>query len=72
MVPGTARVVEGRAIGKGQAGKCLVWADPYGAVCVASENGELIDVLDEQIKLEKHTKGGSVFRDGQYVFSLEE
>lgn len=72
MVPGTARVVPGRSVGKGVSGKCLMWVGPNGEVCVGSESGELLEVLDRQIYLEKHTKGGSVFRRGQFIFSLEE
>ena len=72
MVPGTARIVPGRSVGKGQPGKVVMWAGPHGEVCVASESGELLEVLDQQIHLETHSKGGSVFKNGQFVYSLEE
>ncbi len=72
MVPGTLRLVPGRAIGKGVNGECAAWSGPNGEVCFASDSGELLEVLDQQVRLEKHIKGGSVFKDGRFIYSLEE
>ena len=72
MVPGTLRTMEGRSIGKGMAGQCAVWVGPHGEVCIANDSGELLEVLDQQVRLEKHSKGGSVAKDGRFIFSLEE
>ena len=72
MVPGTLRLVPGQAIGKGINGECAAWSGPNGEVCFASDSGELLEVLDQQVRLEKHIKGGSVFKDGRFIYSLEE
>ena len=72
MLPGTLCVVEGRAIGKGMPGMCAVWSGPNGEVCIADEDGHLIEILDQQIRLEKHSRGGSAYKNGRLIFSLEE
>ena len=63
---------KGLAIGKGINGECAAWSGPNGEVCFASDSGELLEVLDQQVRLEKHIKGGSVFKDGRFIYSLEE
>lgn len=72
MLPGTLCVVEGRAIGKGTSGMCAVWAGLNGEICIGDEDGRLIETLDQQIKLEKHSRGGSVYKGGRLLVSLEE
>lgn len=72
MLPGTLCVVEGRAIGKGMPGMCAVWSGPNGEICIGDEEGRLIETLDQQIRLEKHSRGGSVFKGGRLLVSLEE
>ncbi len=72
MLPGTLQVVEGRGIGMGMAGAAAVWVGPHGEVCIANESGELEEVLDQQVRLEKHSRGGLVHKPGRIIYSLEE
>ena len=72
MLPGTLRVIDGRAVGKGISGSCAVWCGPHGEVYIGSEEGQLLEKLDQQVRLEKHSSGGSAYKNGRLIFSLEE